>query len=120
MGSSRCLLGLVTLTVMVSISAQTRGEEAVGWALGRKTDDLTALGLSILNLKSDSGLQLAVFASSIKWGAAQRFSVGVGYDDMVTAHDDGSVRQDMPITERLFLLQTPCDKRFQLTVQFRW
>ena len=120
MGSSRCLLGLFTLTVIVIIAAETRAEEAMAWVFGRKTVEITPLSLSILNLKGDSGFQLAVFSSSMKWGSAQRFSLGVGYDDIVASHLDGGVRHDVPITERLFLLQTPCDKRFQLTVQFRW
>jgi hypothetical protein len=78
------------------------------------------LSLSLLNLKADSGLQLAVVSGSIKFGSAERFSVGVGYDDMVASPQYEAVRRGLPITEQLFLLQTSCDKRFQLTLQFRW
>jgi hypothetical protein len=116
MGSSRCVLGLLTLAVIVIVAAETRAEEAMGWVFGRKMMDLTPLGLSLLNAKGDSGFQLAL----IQWGATQRFSVGLGYDDMVTSAQRGGEQQHVPITEQLFLLQTPCDKRFQFTVRFRW
>ena len=117
MASCRCLLGLITLTVIVITAAATRAENAMDGVLGGKLAD--PLGLSILNFKGDSGLQLAVVSGTMKWGAAQGFSIGVGYEDMMTSVQHAGGRPDVPITERLFLLQTPCDKRFQFTVQFR-
>ena len=118
MRSSRCLLGLVTLTVIVITAAATRAENPMGWVLGGKVGD--PLGLSILNLSGDSGFQLAVLSSRLNLGTTHRFSVGIGYDDMVGTASQGEARQKIPITEQLFLLQTSCDKRVQLTLQFRW
>jgi hypothetical protein len=120
MVSSRSVLGLVTLTAIIILAAETRAEEATGWIFGKKGVDSIPLGLSILNLKGDSGFQLAVVSGSLKLGVAQRFSVGVGYDDMVASSQDGGVRRGVPVTEQLFLLHTSCDKRFQLMLQFRW
>ena len=119
MVSSRCLLGLVTLTAVLIIAAETRAEEASGSVLG-KTVDFTPWRLSIFSLNGDSGFQLAIISGAIKSGAAQRFSVGLGYDDMVASSQPTTARQGFLITEQLFLLQTSCDKRFQLTLQFRW
>jgi hypothetical protein len=121
MVSPRCLLGFFTLAAIVIVTAETRAEDISGWTrMGKAIVDLTPFKFSLLNLEGDSGLQLAVVSRGIKLGAAQRFSVGVGYDDMVASRQHGEVPQASPITEQLFLFQTSCDKRFQLTLQFRW
>jgi hypothetical protein len=121
MGFSRCLLALVTLAVIEIVAPGTRAEEAREWTLpGKIIVDLKPLSLSIFNMKGDNGFQLAIVSGRLKPGAAQRFSVGLGYDDMVTSSQHDGVRQGVPIPEQLFLLQTSCDKRFQITLQFRW
>jgi hypothetical protein len=118
---SRSLLGLVTLTVIAIIAAETPAEDTMGWTLlGKTLVDLKPLSLSILNLKGDSGFQLALASGSLKFGATQHFSISLGYDDMVASPQHGGMRQGVPITEQLFLLQTSCDKRFQVLLQFRW
>jgi hypothetical protein len=78
--------------------------------------------ISVLDYKADNGLQVtAVSGGWLRtWG--QRFSIGIGFDDMVsTFHNplDGSTIPP-PISERLFLLHTPCDKRFQFTLKITW
>ena len=85
---------------------------------------LTSSGLhiSVLDYKAATGLQVTAVSSGVLkiWG--QRFSIGVGYDDMVSTFRsalDGTVIPP-PISERLFLLHTPCDKRFQFTLQITW
>jgi hypothetical protein len=116
---SRCIL--VTVAAILIGATETRADDAIGWTLvGKRFVDSARLSLAILNLNGDSGLQVAVVSGSIKLGSAQRFSLGLGYDDMVASYQYGGVRQGLPITEQLFLLQTSCDKRFQLTLQFRW
>jgi hypothetical protein len=80
------------------------------------------LHISMLNYKADTGLQVTTVSSRLLriWG--HRFSIGIGYDDMVsTFHNplDGNTTAP-PISERLFLLHTLCDKRFQFTLQITW
>jgi hypothetical protein len=80
------------------------------------------LHISVLDYKADTGLQVTAVSSGFLriWG--QRFTIGIGYDDMVsTFHNplDGSTIPP-PISERLFLFHTFCDKRFQFTMQIIW
>lgn len=80
------------------------------------------LHISMLDYKADTGLQVTAVSSGLLriWG--QRFSIGIGYDDMVSTLRnpfDGNTIPP-PISERLFLLHTLCDKRFQFTLQITW
>lgn len=94
------------------------------WWSAPLSEVLTSSGLhiSVLDYKADSGLQVTAVSSGLLRAWGQRFSIGIGYDDMVSTLQnplDGSTLPP-PISERLFLLRTPCDKRFQFTLQITW
>jgi hypothetical protein len=80
------------------------------------------LHISVLDYGADTGSQVTAISSGLlkTWG--QRFSVGIGYEDMVSTFRnalDGTTIPP-PISERLFLSHTPCDKRFQFTLKITW
>src|SRR5688500_4867441 len=108
----------VTLALAVTLSAVSPLWAGDVWSSAvSEFFGSSELHISMLDYKADTGLQVtAVSSGSLRiWG--QRFSIGIGYDDMVsTFHNpfDGNIIPP-PISERLFLLHTFCDKRFQFT-----
>jgi hypothetical protein len=80
----------------------------------------SGLHLSVLSVAAENGSQLASATALDQRGKGLRF--GLGYDDMVSASRnvlDGS-NVPLAISDRMFLLTTRCDKRFQLMLQFSW
>ena len=113
----------VTLALAVTLSAVPPLWAGDDWSSAVSEFFVSSeLHISMLDYKADTGLQVtAVSSGSLRiWG--QRFSIGIGYDDMVsTFHNpfDGNIIPP-PISERFFLLHTFCDKRFQFTLQITW
>ena len=119
-------LGWDLAVAALSLTLSTTSSSWAGddWWSASLSEFLTSseLHISVLDYKADKGLQVTAVSGGLlrTWG--QRFSIGIGYDDMVaTFHNplDGSTIPP-PISERLFLLHTPCDKRFQFTLQITW
>ena len=81
---------------------------------------MSELHVSILSLAGETGLQLATASATEAGGKSFRF--GLGYDDMVGTSRSPLDGSNVPpaISERLFLLTTPCDKRFQFTIRITW
>ncbi|WP_447977371.1 hypothetical protein [Candidatus Nitrospira bockiana] len=82
------------------------------------------LGVSVLSLKGDNGFQFAMLSAQRFASTHTRVAIGLGFDEMtqgrsepVTGSGSGPASD---ISERLFLLHTFCDKRFQLTFQITW
>ena len=112
------------LALVLTLSAMSPSWANDDWWSVPLSEYLTfsELQISLLDYKADTGLQVTAVSSGLlrTWG--QRFSFGIGYDDMIsTFHNplDGSAIPP-PISERWFLLHTPCDKRFQFTLQITW
>ena len=80
----------------------------------------SGLHLSVLSVAAENGLQLASATALDQRGKGLR--LGLGYDDMVSASRNALDGSNVPlaISERIFLLTTRCDKRFQLMLQFSW
>jgi hypothetical protein len=80
----------------------------------------SGLHLSVLSVAADNGLQLASATALDQRGKGLR--IGFGYDDMVSASRTALDGSNVPvaISDRMFLLTTRCDKRFQFMLQFSW
>jgi len=117
---SRCRLSSIIAGGLFFIAIDVGAEDAL-WSRNLDTPflDSPAFSVAVLDRKGESGLQLAIVSGSVGPGLNKRFSFGFGYDEMVQPWSYGS-RGSGGITEQLFLLQTPCDKRFQITLQLRW
>ncbi|WP_447986999.1 hypothetical protein [Nitrospira sp. Nam74] len=78
------------------------------------------LRLSLLDMAGGTGLQLVTATTLEHGGKGLRF--GLGFDEMVATSKNllDGVNLPVPISERLFLLTTPCDKRLQFTLQITW
>jgi len=76
--------------------------------------------VSAFSLEGDTGLQIAAASARDQTGKGIR--IGFGYDNMVEASRKALEGSMVPlaISDRLFLLTTPCDKRFQFTLQVSW
>lgn len=112
----------VALALSLTVISPSWASDAMWSSL--LSDFLTSseLQISLLDYKADTGLQLTAISSGLLRAWGQRVSFGIGYDDMVSTFRnalDGSTLPP-PIAERLFLLHTPCDKRFQFTLQITW
>jgi hypothetical protein len=123
MALSHRFLSVVILGLILTLGTGTWADDAV-WTgiVERPFFDATILSVSVLSLKGENGLQLAIVSGLMGHRSAKRLSLGIGYDDMVTPFQnflDGTPRP-VHVTEQVFLFQTSCDKRFQLTLQLRW
>ncbi len=111
------LVGAVALTLLAispSMAIDALWSTVLSdWAL--PTSDLH---VSVLSFSGETGLQLA--AASARGGKGLQF--GVGYDDMIAAARNGLDGSNAPlaISDRVFLLTTACDKRFQFTLRITW
>ena len=78
------------------------------------------LHVSLLSFAGETGLQLAAASTLDRGGKGLR--IGFGYDDMLAASRNPLDGSSLPpaIPDRLFLLQTLCDKRFQFTFRITW
>lgn len=118
------LVAVLVLTLRFGLPEQgAAAERDVFWSAILSDPRLSspALMLSLFSYRGEAGLQLAHIARQAAQGSTG-FNLGLGYDDMVLGFQnvlDGSPLPP-PITERLFLLHTGCDKRFQLTFQITW
>ncbi len=122
-----CRLGwdlAVAVAFFLTLSTISPSWASDDWWSAPLSEFLTSseLHISVLDYKADTGLQVTAVSSGLlrTWG--QRVSIGIGYDDMISTFEnslDGSTIPP-PISERLFLLHTPCDKRFQFTLQITW
>jgi hypothetical protein len=92
------------------------------WSTVLSDSAMTAspLHLSLLDLAGGTGLQLATAATVEHGRTGIRF--GLGFDEMVATSKNllDGVNVPLAISERVFLLTTPCDKRFQFTLQITW
>jgi hypothetical protein len=85
------------------------------WAL-----PTSELHVSMFSFVEPAGLQLAAASALERDGKGLR--LGFGYDDMVSAAFNSLNGSNTPlaISDRMFLLTTPCDKRFQFTLRITW
>jgi hypothetical protein len=114
------LAGTIAVTLL-AISPSTAFDALWSTVLSESVLSASELQLSLLNLAGGTGLQFATAGAAEHGGKGIRF--GLGFDDMVAPSrnpldDAGNV--PMAVSDRLFLLTTPCDKRFQFTLQITW
>jgi hypothetical protein len=116
----------VMIVIEAMALAQLGASQAVAldplWSTVLSDSAMTAsqFRLSLLDMAGGTGLQLATAAVLEHTGKGIRF--GLGFDEMVATSKsllDG-VNMPVAISERVFLLTTPCDKRFQFTLQITW
>lgn len=113
------LVGAVVLTLL-AISPSTAFDALWSTVLSDWALPTSDLHVSVFSFAGETGLQLAAASALERGGKGLQF--GVGYDDMVTASRnplEGS-KAPLAISDRLFMLTTPCDKRFQLTLRITW
>jgi hypothetical protein len=113
------LVGAVTLTLL-AISPSAAFDALWGTVLSDWAFPTSELHVSVFSFAGETGLQLAAASALEPGGKSLQF--GVGYDDMVSASRntlDGS-NAPLAITDRVFMLTTPCDKRFQFTFRITW
>src|SRR5690242_4085995 len=120
--SFRCLfilLGALSLTLLAG-SPSSAFEALWSTVLPESALSASDLRLSLLDLAGGTGLQFATAGTLGHGGTGIR--VGFGFDDMVPTPRNALDGAKLPValSDRLFLLTTPCDKRFQLTIQFTW
>lgn len=117
------LLAAVALALgLIAVSPAAADDLWGSTALSDWFVSASGLHVTVFDYRGDTGLQVTALSSQIfqRWG--QSLKVGLGYDDMVftaKSHLDGSP-SPLAISDRLFLLHTPCDKRFQFTLQITW
>jgi hypothetical protein len=110
--------GIVALTVVATSPAF--GWDAL-WSTVLSDQRLaTEVEVSAFSLEGDTGLQVA--AASARDHTGKGIRLGIGYDNMVKPSRTSLEGSMVPlaISDRLFLLTTPCDKRFQFTLQISW
>ena len=115
---------IIVIAAMALVLLGTSGATAFDplWSTMLSDSAMTAsqLRLSLLDMGGGAGLQLVTAATPEHGGKGLRF--GLGFDEMVATSKNLLDGLNMPvaISERLFLLTTPCDKRVQFTVQITW
>jgi hypothetical protein len=112
-------VGSASLTLLI-ISPSTAFDALWATVLSDLALPMSELHVSIFSFAGEAGLQLAAASALERGGKSLQF--GVGYDDMVSASRnalDGS-NAPLAISERVFMLTTPCDKRFQFTLRITW
>lgn len=113
------LVGAVALTLL-AISPSTAFDALWSTVLSPWALPTSELHVSVLSFAGGTGLQLATAAAMEKGGKGIRF--GFGFDDMIATSRNSldGINVPVAVSDRLFLLTTPCDKRFQFTLQITW
>src|SRR4051812_25808986 len=109
-------LGLTFLAISPVLAFEALWSAVLSdWAL-----PTSELHVSMFSFVESPGLQFATASALERDGKGLR--LGFGYDDMVasTFNSFNGSNTPLAISDRLFLLTTPCDKRFQFTLRITW
>ncbi|HKN86125.1 MAG TPA: hypothetical protein VJV04_04655 [Nitrospiraceae bacterium] len=106
--------------ILLAISASFAFDALWGTVLSDSAVTTSELHVSLFSFAGETGLQFAAASALDRWGKSVQF--GLGYDDMVPTFLNALDGSNAPlgISDRVFMLTTPCDKRFQFTLRITW
>ena len=112
-------VGAISL-ILLAISPSMAFDALWGTVWSDSALPASELHVSLFSFAGEMGLQLAAASALDRCGKSLQF--GLGYDDMVPTFLNALDGSNAPlgITDRVFMLTTPCDKRFQFTFRITW